>query len=269
MELTLVPTAYDVSSEPSSEVEANNEPDTGSTSLSLHETTASSVSDSATDTAGESTDEAAPAIKAEDSIEACMAKLLSRTRGTEVSENDVKSLTAAAASAAVALRESDASNSESSARNAPFDPADRSHLKAEPKHKQDRQAARDDLQSFRQVAHQSARSALARHTSKALLSAMIAKSLLLGVSVLATTVFLGVPLMGMPTQIWKGVACSLATLLSAIEVYRSWRQLHCWKGAGELPKKNATIPVASPAPASESAASEEKAVEIPAAAITK
>ena len=150
-----------------------------------------------------------------------------------------------AAAAAETSRQRDASNGESPVRETTFDPADRSHLTAEAKHNQDRQAAREDLQSFRQVAHQSARSALARHTTKAQLSAVIAKSILLGISTLATVAFLGAPLVGLQTQVWKGLACSLATLLSATEVYRSWRQLRSWKSMGESLKKNAQKATAS------------------------
>ncbi|MEK6258486.1 MAG: FHA domain-containing protein [Planctomycetota bacterium] len=264
MELTLTPTADDVASELPSEAEPIEEPD--SNSLSGNEASVSSGSASSTDEASaESTDEAASGSGTEDSIEACMAKLLSRSRGgSEVSASEVKSLTNSAAFTMSSSGQTAASNDESPVRDTSFDPADRSHLTAEPKHKQDRQAVRDDLQSFRQVAHQSARSALARHTTKNLLSAVIAKSVLLGVSLLATTAFLGAPLVGMPTQLWKGLACSLATLLSATEVYRSWRQLRQWKGAGELSRKSTKKTVASSTPPSETSALEGKADATPA-----
>ena len=268
MELTLAPTASDDSSELPPEVESNSEPDSHETSLSVNETPVLSDLDSSTDQASpESTVESADESEAENSIEACMARLLSRSRGgTEVSASELKSLNRSAAFTMAPSGQTVGSNVESPARNASFDPADRSHLTAEPKHKQDRQAARDDLHSFRQVAHQSARSALARHTTKNLLSSVVAKSMLLGVSALATTAFFGAPLVGFSTQLWKGLACSLATLLSATQVYQSWRQLRRWNTSGELPKKHTTKPVASPTPVSATSAPEASADAPPVAA---
>ena len=238
MELTLLRTANDALSELHSEVksdikaEASIQAEASSNLLSGTESTASEDSaPSVHDAHTAASPKVTTGSEGDDSVEAYMARLLSRTRGgAEVSASDVVSLTAAASET---LRQRDASNGESPVRETTFDPADRSHLTAEPKHKQDRQAARDDLLSFRQVAHQSARSALARHTTKAQLSAVIGKSLLLGTSTLATVAFLGAPLVGMPTQFWKGLACSLAMLLSATEVYRSWQELRRSKSSGE------------------------------------
>ena len=270
MELTLAPTETNHASELSHEVESGTVPVPHPASPSENETTASHPSAALTRGAiPESTVEAANEDKAEDSIEAYMAQLLSRTRGTEVSTSDVKSYTAPASSTSATSHQTDSTSHASSAGLANFDPADRSHLTAEPKHKQDRQAARDDLQSFRQVAHQSARSALARHTTKNLLSAVIAKTMLLGVSAVATTAFFGAPLVGFSAQIGKGVACSIATLLSAAQVYQSWRQLRRWATTGELTRKNITNPVAAPTPAPESATSDRTADAEPSAAPVK
>ena len=246
MELTLTHISSDVANDAQPKIVSVCEPEPTTTPQSLDETVGSSDSALAAESASpEIVAETESTGEDEDSIEACMAKLLSRTRGTEVSENEVKSLTAKAALVAARSQQSDSSNSESSMPATPFDPADRSHLTAEPKHKQDRLAAREDLQSFRQVAHQSARSALARHTTKHLLSAFVAKAMLLGVSVMATTAFLGAPLVGMPTQIWKALACAIAMMLSATEVYRSWRQLRCWKAGGAVSRKEAALPTSA------------------------
>lgn len=259
MELTLAPTADDVSMELPPETPSRIESESNSILPSVEETATNDDSSSSVQAADtDSPPEAANDGEADDSVETYMARLLSRTRGgVEVSASEVMSFTAAAAAASETSRQRDASHDESPVRETTFDPADRSHLTAEPKHKQDRQAARDDLQSFRQVAHQSARSALARHTTKNLLSAVVAKSLLLGVSTLATVAFLGAPLVGMPTQLWKGVGCSLASLLSAIEVYRSWRLLRGWKAMGDPSKRNTQKTVASSTNASAGASSDE------------
>ena len=174
-------------------------------------------------------------IEEDDSVETYMAHLLSRARGgAVVSPKEVKALATSVASSTASSAA--ALGQLPDGEHVAFDPADRSHLKAEPKHKQDRQAVRDDLQSFRQLAHQSARSALARHTTKTLLGALIAKSMLFSVSAAATVFYLGAPLVGWPSEIWNGLACSLATVLSGIEFYRSWSKLRESRQHGLKPK---------------------------------
>ncbi len=171
----------------------------------------------------------------DDSVESYMARLLSRARGgAVVSPKEVKTLATSVASSTASSAA--ASGQLPDGEDVAFDPADRSHLKAEPKHKQDRQAVRDDLQSFRQLAHQSARSALARHTTKTLLGTLIAKSMLFSVSAAATVFYLGAPLVGWPSEIWNGLACSLATVLSGMEFYRSWSRLRESRQHGLKPK---------------------------------
>lgn len=149
----------------------------------------------------------------DESVDVYLAKLLARSRG----ENEPVS--APAASPPVRILDPVPVASEIPA-------SDRSHLLAEPKHKQDKQAVRENLQSFREVAHLSARSALARHSLEQLRNATIAKGVLLGCSGLATFTFGIEPLWGGQFQVWKALACSLATLLSAIEFRRSWNQLY-------------------------------------------
>ena len=181
----------------------------------------------------------AAATDEEDSVEDYMAQLLSRARGgATVSPKEAKSLAVSAARASAASADP-AGEFAAAAEEIPFDPADRSHLTAEPKHKQDRQAVRDHLQSFRQVAHQSARSALARHTTKHLLSTLIAKTVLLGVSTAAAVFYLAAPLIGWPAEIWNGAACSLAALLSGMEFYRSWLKFRQSFSHGKSPNKKA------------------------------
>jgi hypothetical protein len=96
---------------------------------------------------------------------------------------------------------------------------------AAPIHKQDKQAVREKLQSFRQVAHLSARSALAKHSLQQLRNATIAKGVLLGMTGLAAVWFFAEPVWGRPLQIWKGAVCSLGAILSALEFSRSLKLL--------------------------------------------
>ena len=159
-----------------------------------------------------------------DSVEEFMARLLARSRGEPV----------APPAAAVVAPEA-ATHQESQLMMA----SDRSHLMAEPKHKQDRQAVRENLQSFRQVAHLSARSALARHSLQQLRNATIAKGVLLGASSLAAIWFILEPLSGRPLQIWKGAVCVLAAALSGVEFSRSWMQ---WR----KPAANSSLPAGDP-----------------------
>ena len=147
----------------------------------------------------------------EDSVDDFMARLLARSRGghEELADGEAAKTT----------------DHDEPELNVSGQDVDRSHLFAEPKHKQDKQAVRENLQSFRQVAHLSARTALTRHTQSQLKNAMIAKGVLFGVSAFATAWFLGEPLRTQQMQIWKGVACALATILSATEFGRSRKQL--------------------------------------------
>lgn len=156
---------------------------------------------------------------AEDSVEEFMARLLARSRGDESKPSAPVVAPAPAKTPKQAPAEDDAVSFTMPAEQ------DRSHLMAAPKHKQDKQAVRDNLKSFRQVAHLSARSALARHSLQQLRNATIAKGILLGSASLATMWFFAHPLWGREIQMWKAGGCALAALLSAVEFSRSWTQL--------------------------------------------
>lgn len=169
-------------------------------------------------------DEAAEEI-AEDSVDAFMQRLLARSR-TGDSERSHSNSGRTPQPAADALKSEALPSTSMTPTQTAVSDQDRSHLMAEPKHKQDKQAVRENLQSFRQVAHLSARSALARHSLQQLRNATIAKGVLMGISTVAAVWFFGEPLLGKSLQVWKGSACLLAVLLSAIEFNRSWRQLN-------------------------------------------
>ena len=165
-----------------------------------------------------------PAEKqAEDSVDAFMARLLARSR---VTESETKASVAKRSSTPHFVLPKTPPAAPPPVILTAAESADRSHLSAEPKHKQDKQAVRENLQSFRQVARLSAHSALAKHSFVQLRNATIAKGVLLGVSAVATGMFFVETLFGNPLQLWKASACTLATLLSAFEVRRSWCQLH-------------------------------------------
>ena len=216
-----------------SSLATSDEENTADEVLASHETSETSTESSPIPEASQASTSVAE--DEDDSVENYMARLLSRSRGgATVSPKEAKSLAVSATRASGASADGPAA-----AEEIPFDPADRSHLTAGPKHKQDRQAVRDHLQSFRQVAHQSARSALARHTTKLLLSTLIAKTVLLSVSTAAAAFYFGAPLIGWPTEIWNGAACSLAALLSGMEFYRSWSKFRQSFSHGKSPNKKA------------------------------
>ena len=160
----------------------------------------------------------------EDSVDQFMARLLARSRtgSDEMGRTSPPPARQAVVDAASAIPAT--THDEGMSFSLPD--SDRSHLMAEPKHKQDKQAVRENLQSFRQVAHLSARSALARHSLQQLRNATIAKGVLLGVTIASAGWFFIEPLRGLPLQTWKGVACTLGAILSAMEFSRSWSQLN-------------------------------------------
>jgi hypothetical protein len=162
----------------------------------------------------------------DDSVEAFMARLLARSRGEPESSppGDV-SQKSVATNAATVRTESVNAEPQPVQDDLSKSPSDRSHLTAEPKHKQDKDVVRENLQSFRQVAQLSARAALARHSSIQLRNAVIAKGVLFGGSALAAISFFSAPLFGMRPKIWYGVACCLVSLLAAWEFLRSRKQL--------------------------------------------
>lgn len=157
----------------------------------------------------------------EDSVDQFMARLLARSRtgSDEMGRTTSPPVVVDAASAKSAMPHDEGTSFS-------LPDTDRSHLMAEPKHKQDKQAVRENLQSFRQVAHLSARSALARHSLQQLRNATIAKGVLLGVTIASAAWFFIEPMRGLPLQTWKGVACTLGAILSAMEFSRSWSQLN-------------------------------------------
>lgn len=168
------------------------------------------------------------AVSTDDSVEEFMARLLARSRGNAddmVASSGSKSSTASVPAPSVSGPQIE------SVPLTELESSDRSHLMAEPKHKQNKQEVRENLQSFRQVAHLSARSALAKYSHHQLLNATIAKGVLFGISAVSTGVFLVDPLWGNSFQLWKAGACFLATVLSGMETRRSWKQLRGPLGA--------------------------------------
>lgn len=107
-------------------------------------------------------------------------------------------------------------------------PVDRSHLNEAPKHKTDRTALRDEVQSFREVAQISARTALAKHSWNNLKNEFYFISALTAASSVATAWFLGTFVAGWETDPWKGVTCAVATILCSHRMVKSSAKLNQW-----------------------------------------
>ncbi|WP_010582356.1 FHA domain-containing protein [Schlesneria paludicola] len=110
-----------------------------------------------------------------------------------------------------------------------FNAEDRSHLLAEPRHRQNKNAIREEVQSFRAVAQMSARTALAKHTWDNLRNEFYLTSTLTSISAVATAWYLGSFVVGNETESWKGLACGLATLLASQRLIRASKQLSQWR----------------------------------------
>ena len=156
------------------------------------------------------------------SVEAQLARLLGRPRIKSEAPPDFTAPVDANPTARDAV---DEKSLEIAAETAHAREPDRSHLKAEPKHKQNKNAVREEVQSFRAVAQMSARSALAKHSWNNLRSSIYFTTGLTTVSAVAAAWFFGTYLYGSETQSWKGITCTLATIVSASGLFRSHFQM--------------------------------------------
>ena len=127
---------------------------------------------------------------------------------------------------------------------------DRSHLNEAPKHKTDRSAVRDEVQSFREVAQISARTALAKHSWNTLKNEFYFISLLTAASSIAATWYLGTFIAGMETDPWKGVTCAIATMLCSHRLVKASAKLNQWRRTNRKNKKQDADVVPSAPPQS-------------------
>jgi len=152
-------------------------------------------------------------------IEAQMARLLGRKVDTTPTIASAPRETAQPSAASMA--ESDAPDRPA----AVLHEHDRSHLSAAPRHKQNKHAVREEVQSFREVAQMSARTALEKHSKNNLRNSIYFATGLTVASFAATIWFLGTYFFGMEKNIWKGIACGVATYASCQRLLQFWMQL--------------------------------------------
>lgn len=106
---------------------------------------------------------------------------------------------------------------------------DRSHLTEEPKHKQDKSAVREEVQSFRAVAQISARTALAKHSWGHLRNKIVFRIGLTSFSAAATVWFGAAYFYGVEKHAWIGLACGAVTIACLYSMVRTSSQLNKWR----------------------------------------
>jgi hypothetical protein len=156
----------------------------------------------------------APELSEEDSITAYMERMLARNRQRTGESGDV--FVAEPEPIAAAVAEPVAAPIETSAPALPPPP---------PRMKVDIEATRAELQSFREVANRSARSALAVHSLKTTKTELFIRSSLLLASSGGATMLLTAQLRGGTMMLWPGLGCSVAAAWMAYRVWQTWEAL--------------------------------------------
>ena len=107
--------------------------------------------------------------------------------------------------------------------------ADRSHLTEEPRHRQNKNAVREDMQSFRAVAQWSARSALAKHSWNNLRAEIYFKAGLAALSAAAAVWIAGTRYYGIETESWKVITCAVTTLVCLQRLFYASSKIQLWR----------------------------------------
>ena len=173
------------------------------------------------------------------SVEAQLARLLGRPRAAVVVPVDNVPPIKQKISPPSELNSSKQSNPDETA--LPAD--DRSHLSEGPRHKQNKNAVREEVQSFRAVAQMSARSALAKYSWTTLRTDFIFTAGLTSVAGLTTAWFFGSLALGREIHYWKGITCAIAMIAAAQRLFRSYLQLQKWRHTNDV-SSNKAKPVA-------------------------
>jgi hypothetical protein len=105
------------------------------------------------------------------------------------------------------------------------DSDDRSHLAAEPKHRQNKNAVREEVQSFREVAQMSARTALAKHSWNNLRNEFYFTSCLTIAASVGALWFLSTYMSEKGTGLWEGLTCSIGAGICIHKMLRSSAKL--------------------------------------------
>jgi hypothetical protein len=120
------------------------------------------------------------------------------------------------------------STDDSPAAEAP-DPLDFSHLEAGPAHVQDKDDVRAKLDSFREVANLSARTALKKHGWRTLRSEVFLHAVMISTSLAGAAAYFGGPAWGGPVQWLPGTACVIVAGWSFRQWFLSLARLRVWR----------------------------------------
>ena len=182
-----------------------------------------------------------PPPQEEDSIAAYMERLLARNRMGSFSDESAASPSApkpavvAAASVANQPVETDTASVSSDTEPAAVATTPTIPLPLpEPRQRVDKDEVRAALQSFRKVANQSARSAIAKHSSKALRGEVSTQGVLAGLAGIAAGAYLLPPLWGGTMQPLPGAGCLIAAGWMTWQMQRSLNRLKNWNPSDRL-----------------------------------
>jgi hypothetical protein len=153
------------------------------------------------------------------SVEAQLARLLGKPRLTRDQNNSTGNANPAMATQARSTNDADLQTEGADL------PHDHSHLASEPKHKQNKHAVREEVQSFRAVAQMSARTALAKHSWNNLKNEIYFTSTVTLASMFAAIWFVGNYVYGTEKEVWKGATCAAATAVCGQKLIRRLLQL--------------------------------------------
>lgn len=146
------------------------------------------------------------------SVEAQIARLLGRPRAVEsLSKSSTNRPNSESDSAMTSVPE--------------VDMTDRSHLAAEPKHRQNKNAVREEVQSFRAVAQMSARTALAKHSWNTLRNEFYFTCCLTVAASAGALWFLTNYMSHKGSGLWEGLTCSLGAGVCLHKMLSSYGRL--------------------------------------------
>lgn len=106
----------------------------------------------------------------------------------------------------------------------------------------DKDEVRASLQSFRQVANLSARSALAKHSSKTVRGELVVQGVLSGLATIAAAGYWCGPLWGVPAQPLQGTGCLIAAGWMGWQISQSFYRLKNWNPDDHLINKDVDGP---------------------------
>jgi hypothetical protein len=162
--------------------------------------------------------------KEEDSIAAYMARMLARNRRGGDDEPEPVTVTSREPERRTAAPVSSPVTADDEAEPARREPS-------APRKKIDKDATRAELQSFRQVANLSARTALAKHTWRTTKTELTIQTTLAGLCTIGGIAYAIAPLMGSPFALGPTIGCWLGAGFIGWRASRTLRKLRQWTGS--------------------------------------